>query len=196
MITPSFSFVCATGHLGNLEGLASELDRLQFQLFFDAQAEINLNLGSLFPLPGNFTLSFFEGALSAMLDIQVAMPEHRSDRRHWYLGNAGQSCNQVCNVYNFQCTDKSIEEQSSLSLDEAHAAFSEAGMECSGVTDASVGAPFDSPGGCLKPMPNSEAEFTCDTIGEQDQRPLCYCEDEGTGEVALTESTQVRVQVC
>ena len=195
MTTPSFSFVCVTGSLDNLEGLASEVDSLQFQLFFDAPAEIDLNLGAFTSLP-NSESTRFSGEISAMLDIQVETEAHRLDRRQWYLGNAGQTCSQVCNLYNFQCTDKSIEEQSSLSLDEAHAAFSEAGMECSGVTDASVGAPFDSPGGCLKPMPNSEAEFTCDTIGEQDQRPLCYCEDEGTGEVAVTESTQVRVQVC
>ena len=195
------------GHLGNLGELARNLDRLQFQLFFDAQAEISINLGELFPLPGNFTLTFFEGSLSSLLDVQIQIPEHRNERRHWYLGSVGQTCNQVCDIYHLQCTDKSIDEQSSLrGFGLAHEAFFEAGLDCSTIEDVGdtvAGAPFHTPDGCFTPRGQSNYRSTCNAT-ESHTRSLCYCEDTNnyytkaseTGEIAVTESTQVRLHMC
>lgn len=191
--TNTSDVVKVIGHLGDIGELANQLDRLQFQLFFDAEAMISVNLGELFPLPGNFTLTLFEGALSAMLDIQIQLPEDRNERRHWYTGSAGQTCNQVCNIYNLQCTDNSLSEQSSLLFyGEAHEAFFEAGRECSAIGDAQVGAgPFESPDGCFKPT-REGSDSTCDTTGGISDRLLCYCEEGEAGAVAVMESTQTK----
>jgi len=192
--TTTADIVKVIGHLGDLEELASGLDRLSFQLFFSVEALVSLNLGVLFPLPGDFNLTLFDGALSAMLEVQVQTRDRRNEKSHWYLGSAGQTCNIVCNIHQLQCTDNSINEQSSLTdTDEAHEAFTEAGVMCSDVRggNTDVGAPFQSPDGCYKFTPGG-SRSTCDANGSSSHSSLCYCEDGGTGVVAVTESTQTK----
>ena len=183
-------------YLGDLEELARNLDSLTFQLFLSATAEINVNLGELFPLPGNFILTFFEGALSSMLDIQVQTPERRNERRHWYIGQAGQTCNQVCNTYHLHCTENSINEQSSLIYSGvAREAFHEAGVTCPASRDGIPGPANLSPEGCYK-FTTGGNRPTCDVIESISQKSLCYCEYGRTGAIALMESTEVNIHGC
>ena len=145
-------------------------------------------LGEIFDIEGGFSLSV-NAEMSAMLEVQVEAPQRRS----WYLGSANQNCNQVCDIHLLHCTDNSMDQVSSLVRDsEALGAFAEAGVMCDGFT---VGqndgrAPFQSPEGCHKPIPRGSMPV-CDATGSKHEHPLCYCEDGGTGAVALTESVHV-----
>jgi len=178
-------------YLGDLEELASNLDRLSFQLFVTASAQISLNLGEIFPLPGNFNMTLFDGSLSSMIDIQVQTPDRRDERKHWYIGEAGQTCNQVCTTFNRTCTENSIHEQSSLIYSgEAHEAFHEADVMCSEIRDGIPGFPFQSPDGCYKFTPGGDSS-TCDAIGSTSQASLCYCEEHDAVEAIATNNAVV-----
>ena len=113
-----------------------------------------------------------------------------SFKRHWYLGNANQTCNQACDSRGLYCTANSVSKQTSLAPDsivEVVAAFQEAGASC--ITTKSnhwrdvAGSPFvqSISGDCYGfGKDDGTASYgisICNGNATSGHQPLCYCEE-------------------
>ena len=113
----------------------------------------------------------------------------------WHLGEAGQTCNEVCGALGAQCTAESRAKQTALTFENSEneavsvAAFNKAGSGCTSIKQsyAYAGAPFmDNRGSCyavgtrnggtLKRGGTSIYHSVCDVNKIGHHKPLCYCE--------------------
>lgn len=63
-------FIETMGDMDSLATMAQDFNRVTFQFFFDANAEIEVNLHEIFPVPEGSSLTINQ-ALSSMMEVNI-----------------------------------------------------------------------------------------------------------------------------